>query len=125
MYNRHTEMLIAITVFNEDRQLLSNKLHCVMKNIRDICNVKSEFWNRGGPAWQKIVVCILFDGLDDIEKECLETLACLGVYQDGIMKKEVNGCETTAHIVGPIFIPGLMITKRGCNDTRFTVMLMH
>jgi chitin synthase len=56
MYNRHTELLIAITYYNEDKQLTARTLHGVMQNIRDIVNLKkSEFWNKGGPAWQKIV----------------------------------------------------------------------
>lgn len=56
MYNRHTELLIAITYYNEDKMLTARTLHGVMQNIRDIVNLKkSEFWNKGGPAWQKIV----------------------------------------------------------------------
>lgn len=56
MYNRHTELLIAITYYNEDKMLTARTLHGVMQNIRDIVNLKkSEFWDKGGPAWQKIV----------------------------------------------------------------------
>ena len=72
-----------------------------MQNIRDIVNIKrTEFWNKGGPAWQKIVVCLIFDGIDPCDKETLDVLATIGVYQDGIMKKDVDGKETVAHIVG-------------------------
>ncbi len=91
MYNRHTEVLIAVTAYNEDKVLTSRTLHGVMQNIREIVNLKkSEFWNKGGPAWQKIVVCLIFDGID------------------GIMKKDIDGNETTAHIVRFI----LDVTKR-------------
>jgi chitin synthase len=49
MYNRHTELLIAVTYYNEDKTLTSRTLHGVMQNIRDIVNIKkSEFWNKGG-----------------------------------------------------------------------------
>ena len=99
MYNRHTELLIAITYYNEDKVLLSRTLHGVMQNIRDIVNLKkSSFWNRGGPAWQKIVVCLVFDGIEKADKNVLDVLATIGVYQDGVVKKDVDGNETVAHI---------------------------
>lgn len=100
MYNRHTELLIAITYYNEDKTLTARTLHGVMQNIRDIVNLKkSEFWNKGGPAWQKIVVALVFDGIDPCDKDVLDVLATIGVYQDGIMKRDVDGKETLAHIV--------------------------
>lgn len=99
MYNRHTELLIAITYYNEDKTLTARTLHGVMTNIRDIVNLKkSEFWNKGGPAWQKIVVCLVFDGLDPCDKNTLDVLATVGIYQDGIMKRDIDGKETVAHI---------------------------
>lgn len=99
MYNRHTELLIAITYYNEDKVLLARTLHGTMRNIRDIANLKrSEFWDKGGPAWQKIVVCLVFDGIDNVDKSVFDVLATIGVYQDGILKKDVNGKETIAHI---------------------------
>lgn len=101
MYNRHTELLIAITYYNEDKTLTARTLHGVMQNIRDIVNLKkSEFWNKGGPAWQKIVVCLVFDGIDPCDKDTLDLLATVGIYQDGVMKRDVDGKETLAHIVG-------------------------
>ena len=100
MYNRHTELLIAITYYNEDKVLTARTLHGVMQNVRDIVNLKkSEFWNKGGPAWQKIVVCLVFDGIDPCDKETLDVLATIGIYQDGVMKKDVDGRETVAHVV--------------------------
>jgi len=99
MYNRHTELLIAITYYNEDKVLLSRTLHGVMQNIRDIVNLKkSTFWNKGGPAWQKIVVCLVFDGIEKADKNVLDVLATIGVYQDQIIKKKVDQLETVAHI---------------------------
>ncbi|KAF4960173.1 hypothetical protein FGADI_1192 [Fusarium gaditjirri] len=99
MYNRHTELLIAITYYNEDKVLLARTLHGTMQNIRDIVNLKrSKFWNKGGPAWQKIVVCLVFDGIDKVDKNVFDVLATIGIYQDGVLKKDVNGKETVAHI---------------------------
>ncbi|KAG5978295.1 Chitin synthase, class 1 [Claviceps digitariae] len=99
MYNRHTELLIAITYYNEDKVLLSRTLHGVMQNVLDIVNLKkSTFWNKGGPAWQKIVVCLIFDGIEKADKNTLDVLATIGIYQDGVIKKDVDGKETVAHI---------------------------
>ncbi|SCO82637.1 probable chitin synthase class III, family I [Fusarium oxysporum] len=99
MYNRQTELLIAITYYNEDKVLLARTLHGTMQNIRDIVNLKrSKFWNKGGPAWQKIVVCLVFDGISKVDKNVFDVLATIGIYQDGVIKKDVNGKETVAHI---------------------------
>lgn len=99
MYNRHTELLIAVTYYNEDKVLTARTMHGVMQNVKEIVNLKkSEFWNKGGPAWQKIVVCLVFDGIDPCDKGTLDILATIGVYQDGVMKKDIDGKETIAHI---------------------------
>lgn len=112
MYNRHTELLIAITYYNEDKTLTARTLHGVMQNVRDIVNLKkSEFWNKGGPAWQKIVVALVFDGIDPCDKEVLDVLATVGVYQDGVMKRDVDGKETLAHIVRHSRTPKYMLTR--------------
>ena len=42
-----------------------------------------------------MLVC---DGIGPMDKEVLDLLATVGVYQDGIMKREVDGRETVAHI---------------------------
>ncbi|KAH8424875.1 uncharacterized protein LDX57_002619 [Aspergillus melleus] len=99
MYNRYTELMIAITYYNEDKVLTARTLHGVMQNIQDIVNLKkTQFWDKGGPAWQKIVVCLIFDGIGPCDKDVLDVLATIGIYQDGIMKHDVDGKETVAHI---------------------------
>ncbi|KAF8067008.1 putative chitin synthase [Lyophyllum atratum] len=103
MYNRETEILIAVTSYNEDKTLYARTLHGVMTNIRDICKTKqSSFWRKdaeeGLPNWQKITVALVVDGLDQMDKSVLDILATVGVYQDGIMKKQVDGKDTVAHI---------------------------
>ena len=119
MYNRHTELLIAITYYNEDKVLTSRTLHGVMQNVRDIVNLKrSEFWNKGGPAWQKIVVCLVFDGIDPCDNQTLDVLATIGIYQDGVMKKDVDGKETVAHIVSyMIVIAAFCVSHRSSSNT--------
>lgn len=100
VYNRHTELVVAITVYNENKSFLSRTLHGVMQNIRDIVNLKKTgYWNKAGPAWQKIVVCIIVDGLQTCDPGILDVLATVGVYQAGIMKKDVDGKDVQAHVV--------------------------
>ena len=103
MYNRETELLIAVTSYNEDKTLYARTLHGVMLNIRDIVKTKSsKYWRgsteAGQPAWQKITVALIVDGLEPMDKSVLDLLATIGVYQDGVMKKEVDGKPTVAHI---------------------------
>ncbi|TFK55464.1 glycosyltransferase family 2 protein [Heliocybe sulcata] len=103
MYNRQTELLIAVTSYNEDKQLYARTLHGVMLNIRDICKTKqSKYWRRtaeeGVPGWQKITVALIVDGLESMDKSVLDILATVGVYQDGIMKKQVDGKDVVGHI---------------------------
>lgn len=103
MYNRETELLIAVTSYNEDKTLYARTLHGVMLNIRDICKTKqSKYWRKsteeGNPAWQKITVALIVDGLDPMDKSVLDILATVGVYQDGVMKKKVDEKDTVAHI---------------------------
>lgn len=99
-YGRQTELLIAITYYNEDKVLTARTMYGIMQNVRDICRLKkSEFWKSGGTEpWQKIVVSLVFDGIDPCDKEVLDMLATIGLYQDGVMKKDIDGKETVAHI---------------------------
>ncbi|KAI1334403.1 glycosyltransferase family 2 protein [Xylariaceae sp. FL0016] len=101
MYNRHTELLIAVTYYNEDKVLFARTMHGVMQNIRNIVKLqKSSFWNKNGRPWEKIVVCLVFDGIEKADKNVLDVLATLGVYQDDVVKgkDKVGGKDTTAHI---------------------------
>ncbi|KAH7887783.1 glycosyltransferase family 2 protein [Phlebopus sp. FC_14] len=103
LYNRQTDLLIAVTSYNEDKILYARTLHGVMLNIRDICKTKqSKYWRRaaeeGMPGWQRITVALIVDGLEPMDKSVLDILATVGVYQDGVMKKQVDGKDTVAHI---------------------------
>lgn len=105
--DRETELLIAVTYYNEDKILFARTMHGVMMNIRDICRSNSKFWNgkgagedgkKTGEGWKRIVVSLIFDGIGPCDKNVLDVLSTIGVYQDGLMKKEIDGKETVAHI---------------------------
>lgn len=95
--NRHTEIFIAITLYNEDETLFCRTLHGVMKNIAHLCSRhKSRTW--GPEGWKKVVVCIIADGRKKVHPRVLDVLASLGVYQEGVGKNVVNGKQVEAHI---------------------------
>lgn len=94
---RHTELFIAVTMYNEDDFLFARTMIGVFKNIEYMCSrTNSKTW--GKEAWKKIVVCIISDGRAKINPRTRAVLAGLGVYQDGIAKQQVNGKDVTAHI---------------------------
>jgi len=106
-YGRQTELLVAITYYNEDKILVARTLHGVMLNLRDMCKAKwSEFRHlaaKGGEeaateAWKSISVVLVFDGIEPADKATLDVLATIGLYQDGVMKRQVDGKETQAHL---------------------------
>ncbi|EPQ26287.1 uncharacterized protein PFL1_06222 [Pseudozyma flocculosa PF-1] len=97
MYNRHTEIFIAVTMYNEDEVLFTRTMHGVMKNIAHLCSRnKSRTWGANG--WKKVVVAIISDGRRKVHPRVLDCLAALGVYQDGVAKNSVNGKPVQAHV---------------------------
>ncbi|KAK5095733.1 Chitin synthase, class 2 [Exophiala xenobiotica] len=94
---RETELLICVTMYNENEIDFTRTMHGIMRNISHFCSrTKSRTWGKDG--WQKIVVCIIADGRHKVHPRTLNALAALGVYQDGIAKNVVNNKEVTAHV---------------------------
>lgn len=73
------------TYYNEDKVLLARTLHYCMTNIADIVRARwSEFRSMaeksrgeggvasGADCWKRLVVTLIFDGLDPADKEALE-----------------------------------------------------
>ncbi|KAK0627790.1 glycosyltransferase family 2 protein [Immersiella caudata] len=94
---RETELFICVTMYNEDEYGFTRTMHAVMKNISHFCSRnKSRTWGELG--WQKIVVCIVSDGRQNIHPRTLDALAAMGVYQHGIAKNYVNSKAVHAHL---------------------------
>lgn len=94
---RDTELMIVITMYNEDDILLARTLKGVFKNIRHLYNMKhSSTWGRN--SWQKVVVCIVSDGRQKIHPRSKALLAALGVYQEGFAKNKINDDDVVSHI---------------------------
>lgn len=94
---RQTELMIVITMYNEDHILLGRTLKGVMDNIKYM--VKKTHSSTWGPdAWKKIVVCVVSDGRSKINERSLALLSSLGCYQDGFAKDEINDTKTRMHM---------------------------
>ncbi|KAI5299744.1 Chitin synthase, class 2, partial [Ascosphaera atra] len=94
---RETEILVCVTMYNEDEFDFTRTMHGIMKNISYFCQrTRSRTWGREG--WQKIVVCVIADGRTKVHPRTLNALAALGVYQEGIAKNVVNQKEVHAHV---------------------------
>ncbi|RIA86343.1 Glycosyltransferase Family 2 protein [Glomus cerebriforme] len=98
IYKRHQiEIFIVITMYNEDAQLFARTFYGVVKNIHKLCKRdRSRVWDKDG--WKKVVVCVVSDGYEEINKTTKAYLAAIGVYQEGVIKKEVDNKSVTAHI---------------------------
>lgn len=94
---RQTELLVAITIYNEDDVLLARTLQGVFNNIRHLCT-RSHSSTWGADAWKKVVVCIIADGRTKLNPRSKALMAALGVYQDGLAKNVVNDRPVEGHI---------------------------
>jgi len=94
---RETELLICVTMYNENEIDFTRTMHGVMRNVAHFCSrQKSRIWGKDG--WKKIVVCIIADGRKKVHPRTLDALAAMGCYQNGIAKNLVNQREVTAHL---------------------------
>lgn len=94
---RHTEMMIVVTMYNEDDILLARTLKGVFKNIKHLeAKKNSHVW--GKDSWKKIVVCIVSDGRSKINERAQALLASLGVYQEGLAKSRIDDKKVKAHM---------------------------
>lgn len=73
---RKIELLVAVTMYNEDELVLGNTIRAVMKNIQYLCS--QTLW--GSEAWKQVLVCVISDGRKKINPKCLALLTGLGVF---------------------------------------------
>ncbi|KAH3670501.1 hypothetical protein OGAPHI_001016 [Ogataea philodendri] len=94
---RETEIVVCITMYNEDEVALTRTLHAVFKNIAYLSKrTNSSTW--GKDSWKKVVVLIVADGRNKISAGVLQILSAMGIYQEGISKSLVNQKEVQAHL---------------------------
>ncbi|KAI5124112.1 hypothetical protein M0805_000926 [Coniferiporia weirii] len=110
LYGRRTELFIVMTMYNEDEVLFVKTMNAVIKNIAHLCSrTKSKTWGPNG--WQKVVVCVVSDGRNKVNKRTLHVLALMGCYQEGIAKDSVAGKDVTAHIFE--YTSNIVVTENG------------
>lgn len=125
---RQTELMIVITMYNEDHILLGRTLKGVMDNIKYMVKkTRSSTW--GPDAWKKIVVCVVSDGRSKINERSLALLSSLGCYQDGFAKDEINDTKTRMHMYEHTTMMNITsVTEHGielnCNQSTVPVQLL-
>ena len=74
LYGRRTELFIVMTMYNEDEVLFVRTMNAVIKNIAHLCSrSRSKTW--GAEGWKKVVVCIVSDGRNKVNKRTLQVLS--------------------------------------------------
>ncbi|RGB34421.1 glycosyltransferase family 2 protein [Rhizophagus diaphanus] len=97
LYNRTTELMIVMTMYNEDDKLFIKTMSSAIKNVAHLCTRgRSKTWGEEG--WKKVVVVVVADGRNKVNKRVLKVLGAMGVYQDGIMLDDVAGKPVTGHL---------------------------
>jgi hypothetical protein len=100
LLHRHTELIVGITYYNEDKALLCRTLHSAIEACRKFQSLKKhDFWPKAGPALQKLVICITLDGIGAADPGVLDVLAAIGVFRHGLLRKELNGKPVRTHVV--------------------------
>jgi chitin synthase len=96
-YGRETEIVICITMYNEDEIAFARTMHGVMKNVAHLCSrQKSPVW--GKDSWKKIQVIIVADGRNKVNEAVLLLLTATGCYQDNLARPYVNNKKVNAHL---------------------------
>ncbi|KAG5653681.1 hypothetical protein H0H81_011433 [Sphagnurus paluster] len=93
---RKTELMIAITMYNEDEELFCRTMNGVVKNIAELHKRQGGKW--GVDSWKKVVVCIISDGRKKIDPGTLAAIAKVGVYQEHTAVPELNSKPVVAHL---------------------------
>ncbi|KAA1467769.1 glycosyltransferase family 2 protein [Dentipellis sp. KUC8613] len=110
LYGRQTELFIVMTMYNEDEVLFVRTMNSVIKNVAHLCSrTRSKTW--GPDGWKKVVVCVVSDGRNKVNKRTLQVLSLMGCYQEGIAKDSVAGKDVTAHIFE--FTSNVMVSEKG------------
>ena len=110
---RSTELMIVITMYNEDDLLFARTLAGVFENIEYMCNGKAKYGGSlGKEGWKSIVVCVVSDGRAKLNPRTKAVMTALGVYQEDIGTEALNGKSVTAHIYEYTTQVGITVNKK-------------
>ncbi|GMM33037.1 hypothetical protein DASC09_003620 [Saccharomycopsis crataegensis] len=109
---RQTEILICITLYDEEPFLVARTLKGVIQNIIHLTKLKhSEVW--GDESWKKIVVCFVADGRNKVNPKTLALFSSIGVYQDGFARGQIGEKKVQAHLYEHTTMLGVQNTDEG------------
>lgn len=96
-FGRETELVICVTMYNEDEFAFARTMHGIMKNIAHLCSrTRSSVW--GKESWKKIQVILIADGRNKVNESVLQLLTATGCYQDNLARPYVNNKKVNAHL---------------------------
>ena len=93
---RATEIMVCITMYNEDEILLGRTLKGVFDNIENLTQRANTTW--GDELWKKVTVVIVNDGRLQLHERTQSLLTALGVFQEGYAKSKVSDRDVKAHV---------------------------
>lgn len=93
---RETEIMVCITLYNENEILLARTLKGVFENINNLTKRKNPKW--GENAWKRIVVCIVCDGRMVFNERTKALLTAMGIYQEGYAKSSIDEKAVRSHV---------------------------
>lgn len=95
--NRECQIVICVTMYNEDKFAFARTVDSIMRNIAQLCGRKrSPVW--GADGWKKVSVILISDGRSKVNQGALDYLAAIGLYQEDMAKASVNGDPVKTHI---------------------------
>ncbi|KAG9236600.1 chitin synthase 1 [Amylocarpus encephaloides] len=115
---RRTELMIVVTMYNEEDDLFARTMFGVFQNIEYMCSLEGQhkgLWDKNG--WKNIVVVIVSDGRAKINARTRSVLTALGAYQHGVARQKVNDKKVTSHIYEYTTKVGIQV-KKGIVETR-------
>lgn len=96
-FGRETELVICVTMYNEDENSFARTMHGIMKNVAHLCSrSKSSVW--GKDSWKKVQVVIVADGRNKVNESVLQLLTATGCFQDNLARPYVNNKKVNAHL---------------------------
>jgi len=94
---RSTEIMIVLTMYNEDEVLFARTLRGVLANLADLAAREGDGpWGKG--SWKKVVVCIVSDGRSKLNPRTKALLTLLGVFQEDVARGTISDKQVMAHV---------------------------
>ena len=92
-----TEIFIVVTMYNEPHNLFMRTWGALVRNIQYLCEKKNSlYWDKDG--WKKVIICIVSDGRENVNRKTLAVIGLLGAYQEGLIATQIESRKVDAHL---------------------------